>query len=189
MITDKYDRQLDRSNRSKNVRDLALGAGVIAGLLLIKGGLTGLVETRGLSFPYHGLMVAHGVNDTMEAGEFFYTGNDNYVGPLKIFYEEYAESKGCSAEYGDLVYNAVDLLFAVRGLSSSSDVLKQHYSTLNKLSNSKKIILFKATSEDYMIALRSMGPLGLTIEGLVDYVSAKSIAKDIFDGNLESKLK
>jgi hypothetical protein len=44
MITGNYDRQLDRSNRSKNVRDLALG--LVNGYELFTGHLDSLIPSK-----------------------------------------------------------------------------------------------------------------------------------------------
>lgn len=165
------------------------GAGFIAGLLQIKSGLIGISETRGVSIPYHGWMVAHGINNTIEGGVYFFTGDDNYIGPVKKLYEEYAKSKGCSPKYGDMAYNAIDLVFSAHGLASRSNVLKQHYSLLNKLSNSKKIILYRATAEDYLIGLQTLGPLALGVEGVADISAVQSIYNDIVSDDFECNLQ
>ena len=133
-------------------------AGIAGGFMQVKTGIESAVGTRGLSLPYSGPMVAHGLNNIYEGGMNVYNGTIDTVGPVKEFYRGVLRSD----YYGDMTYYSFDLALAGVGLG-------------RKVQKEDAFKLFRNIPEDYERAYKQAGKIALALEAFVDGISLQSI--------------
>jgi len=133
-------------------------AGIAGGFMQLKTGIESAITTRGLSLPYSGPMIAHGINNIYEGGMNIYNDTNSTVGPVKKVYREILRSE----HYGDITYYSFDLVLAGVGLG-------------RKTQKTDTFKLFRSMPEDYERAYKQTGRISLALQALVDGISIKSI--------------
>ncbi|MDF7669775.1 PAAR domain-containing protein [Orbaceae bacterium ESL0721] len=142
---------------------LSRGLSIFGGVGLITAGVA--MCTTGVGCVIGSYLGAHGVNSIQEG----ITGNDGY---LRTAYQNVAEWAGGEKEYGDLVYNSVDLLFSGYGLLKSVP-------KIDKFTNTAKFKLWKHGKQDLEKAYKQMSKIGLITEATSDIFNLYSIKTNI----------
>ncbi|MDF7669737.1 PAAR domain-containing protein [Orbaceae bacterium ESL0721] len=142
---------------------LIRGLTIFGGVGLITAGVA--MCTTGVGCVIGAYLGAHGANSIQEG----ITGNDGY---LRSAYQNVAEWAGGEKEYGDLVYNSVDLLFSGYGLLKSVP-------KIDKFTNTAKFKLWHYGKQDLEKAYKQMSKIGLIIEAANDLLTISNIKQNI----------
>lgn len=149
------------------------GIGLIAGISQVVAGATTVISSRGSNVAGY-LLVSHGANNIYENGYFLINGEDD-TGPVRDLYRMLANKAGYDNRIADIVYGGVDLVLSVHGLFFTKKLVSDRRSLMNYEYGPDTLRLFHALDSEFVMAIKQMGKLSLSLEILGDAVTISGI--------------
>lgn len=143
------------------------GAGLVAGLMQIKTGLS-VCKSAPSCLVFGAPLIAHGGNNIYEGFENIRTGRSDAKGWVRRGYQAVAEQMGYSEKEGNLTYGTVDL--SLSGYGFVRNVLKPGAWKL-----------FRYIRSDFEKAYKSVGNFTMAFESYVSFQTGRQMYNEVAD--------
>lgn len=149
------------------------GIGLIAGASQLVAGMATVIASRGRNVAGY-LLVSHGANNIYENGYFLINGEED-IGPVRDLYRMLANKAGYDNRRADIVYGGVDLALSVHGLFFTKKLVSDRRSLMNYENGPDTLRLYIALDSEFVMNVKTMGKLSLSLEILGDAVTISGI--------------